>query len=336
MDGALLSGWLASVGDQAARVTPVQYCQTVFVILATGVLAVNALPARTKRYLLDYGARENKSTGVLHDKTIGNAGGDAAKHPIGADTLEYVVATFASYSQVPHAWFSSFYIAYLVCAFGWTAQWLLWQQGASSGGFFAWLAEHQRTADRKSEPSATSMSLMQVSVAMGLEALQAARRLYEHASVFKASNSKMNFTHWALGLAFYVCMSVAVWIEGSPAGRGIEWAKLALGTSLFLFAWLQQYRCHGHLASLVKYSLPEEGMFRYLVCPHYTCECTLYLALSIVAAPAGQLFNQTLLPSVFFVVACLGVTANRTTKWYIEKFGAARVAKRWKMIPFIF
>lgn len=202
MDRALCYDWLASLTEYAIHLSPAQYCQAVFVFLVIGVSTVNALPAGAKQYLLDYGARENKDVGV-------------AKRFDGADIIERVVAAFASYSQVPHAWFSSFYIAYLVCASGWSAQWLLWRLGASPGGVFAWLVEHQRAADRQSVPSAPSMSLAQVYVAMGLEASQAARRLYEHVSVFKASKAKMNFTHWALGLAFYVCMSMAVWIEGS-------------------------------------------------------------------------------------------------------------------------
>lgn len=104
----------------------------------------------------------------------------------------------------------------------------------------------------------------------------------------------------------------------------------------YLFAWVNQYRCHKHLAGLKKYSLPEEGMFRYLICPHYTCECLLYLAMAIYGAPNGALFNKTLLCGLIFIVTNLGVTAAGTRKWYMDRFGEEAVKTRWSMIPFLF
>ena len=113
-------------------------------------------------------------------------------------------------------------------------------------------------------------------------------------------------------------------------------AKVTVGTVIFLLAWVGQFRCHVHLAGLRKYSLPEEGLFRYFISPHYTCEVVLYVALSMVTAPEGTIFNQTVLASLLFVLANLGVTADRTKQWYSDKFGAERVAKKWRMIPFVF
>lgn len=112
--------------------------------------------------------------------------------------------------------------------------------------------------------------------------------------------------------------------------------KELVGLSLFLFAWSMQYRCHKHLAGLKKYSLPESGMFRYLICPHYTCECLLYLSLAIVAAPGDQLYNRTLMCGMIFVAANLGVTASGTRKWYASKFGDAKITNKWNMIPLIY
>lgn len=114
------------------------------------------------------------------------------------------------------------------------------------------------------------------------------------------------------------------------------WLHMAVAVPLFLLAWAGQYRCHAHLASLKKYTLPTEGLFRHLVCPHYTCELLLYLALAIATAPDGRLVNRTVLSSEPFIVVCLGVTARRTRAWYIGKFGAASVQGKWSMIPFVF
>ena len=97
-----------------------------------------------------------------------------------------------------------------------------------------------------------------------------------------------------------------------------------------------QHRCHKHLASLKKYSLPNDGMFKKLVCPHYTCECLIYLGMAVAAAPPRDMFNKTLLCGLVFVTVNLGVTANGTKKWYAEKFGEDSVKMKWKMIPWVF
>ncbi|KDN63713.1 putative 3-oxo-5-alpha-steroid 4-dehydrogenase [Colletotrichum sublineola] len=109
-----------------------------------------------------------------------------------------------------------------------------------------------------------------------------------------------------------------------------------VGTVTYLYGWINQHLCHKHLASLKKYSLPDRGLFRYLVCPHYTCECLIYLGLAITAAPEGLFINRTVLCALWFIVANLGTTADGTKEWYAQKFGSEKVAGKWRMIPFIF
>lgn len=109
-----------------------------------------------------------------------------------------------------------------------------------------------------------------------------------------------------------------------------------MGVPLFVAASASQYQCHKHLASLVKYSLPDTGLFRYLISPHYSSELALYFALSIIAAPEGLFVNRTLVWSELFVLVSLGVTAARTKQWYSDKFGAERVARKWVIIPLVF
>jgi len=111
---------------------------------------------------------------------------------------------------------------------------------------------------------------------------------------------------------------------------------MAVGVPIFAAAWLKQYQCHQHLANLTKYSLPEGGLFRYIVCPHYTCECLLYFSLALVAAPRGYWWNRTLLCALIFVAINLGATARMTRQWYIGKFGGERLADRWTMLPVVF
>ncbi|KAI8269053.1 Polyprenol reductase 1 [Colletotrichum sp. SAR11_239] len=142
--------------------------------------------------------------------------------------------------------------------------------------------------------------------------------------------------------------TILIWalmaLQGSPALRASSERNLeallsfqsVIGVAMYLYGWTMQNWCHKHLASLKKYSLPERGLFRYLICPHYTCECLLYLGLAIAAAPKGQWINRTLLSAFWFIVANLGTTADGTKEWYAQKFGAEKVASKWKMIPFLF
>jgi 3-oxo-5-alpha-steroid 4-dehydrogenase 3 len=112
--------------------------------------------------------------------------------------------------------------------------------------------------------------------------------------------------------------------------------RAILAIAIFIFASLKQNECHRHLAGLKKYTLPYRGWFQYIVCPHYTSECLIYVALSLAASPPGRVVNSTVFTGLLFVAVNLGITANATQKWYADKFGAAKVASRWKMIPFIF
>jgi len=97
-----------------------------------------------------------------------------------------------------------------------------------------------------------------------------------------------------------------------------------------------QHDCHMYLAGLKKYTLPQRYLFRLIVCPHYTSECLIYLAIAIVAAPEGQSLNKTVLAGLAFVVSNLAVTADSTRKWYVEKFGEESLKGRWRMLPFVY
>jgi len=112
--------------------------------------------------------------------------------------------------------------------------------------------------------------------------------------------------------------------------------KTVAATLVYLFAAISQYQCHKHLAGLKKYSLPNRGAFRFLICPHYTYECLLYLAMAVAGAPKGAACNITLICGLLFVVTNLGVTAGTTRKWYMEKFGSDAVKTKWNMIPLLY
>ncbi|KAI8671515.1 Polyprenol reductase [Fusarium keratoplasticum] len=311
--------------DIASSLTPAQWCQSFFVLSAGLILFIQALPQDVRSALMDYGPRRPKDANPASGKP------ETSKQSFKA--VRSFLKTLTNYGQVPHSWFLHFYII-----------------SVSFSAFWAWQYIQRGTVMRtiatlQDRPQESSMSLEQVFVAWLFMALQGSRRLYESLCVSKPGSSPMWFVHWALGLGYYTAMSVAVWIEGSSAILA-SWdspnqpiqvpRKVPSALALYVVACLKQNQCHRYLASLKKYTLPSEGWFEYLVCPHYTCECLLYVAIAWIAAPPGQLLNKTVLCGLLFVAVNLGATAHGTRKWMANKFGADKVAKRWTMIPLVF
>ncbi|KAF5248409.1 hypothetical protein FANTH_5944 [Fusarium anthophilum] len=293
---------LNKVADLLSTLSPAQWCQSFFTLSAALVLALQVLPQDVRRAMMDYGPRRPKDGKSKSKKEYDEKQSFAGLRPFLKDLTEY--------GQVPHSWFMHFYITSVSLSGFWAWQYL------TRGSVLRSIATWQDRAGR------SSMSLEQIYIAWLLMALQGSRRLYESLFVFKPGSSPMWFIHWALGVAFYAVISLAVWIEGSSA---------------ILSCWDSPNQSlnipRRHLASLKKYTLPTEGWFKYLVCPHYTAECILYLVIAWIAAPPGELFNKSILTAVAFVAVNLGATAKGTKTWYENKFGSDKVADRWIMIP---
>ncbi|PNY26950.1 Polyprenol reductase [Tolypocladium capitatum] len=310
-----------AVDSISAAVPPALWCQAFFLGAAGGILALQILPRDVRRALMDYGARRPGGASGDDDDTGGG--------------LTALPASLVSYGLVPHSWFWHFYLL----SVSWSAFWA-WQY-VQRGAVMAALAAAQA---RPTAPSA-SVELGRVFLAWSMLAVQASRRLYECLFVIKPGRTPMLVVHWAMALGFYTTLNVSVWIEGSGAileswksqqPAVLFTPRVLSATAIFLAAWVKQNECHRYLASLKKYTLPSEGLFSSLVCPHYTCECVIYLAISFTAAPPGNLFNTSVLCGLAFVAVNLGATAHGTKLWYAQKFGAEQVAGRWKMIPFVF
>ncbi|KAM3515578.1 hypothetical protein MY11210_000756 [Beauveria gryllotalpidicola] len=326
--------------DRALAQPPSQWCQVFFLGAAGGLVVMQALPASLRGLLMDYGAR---STGKAAEEA-------AQQHqkqtpPSG---LKRLVGAVRSASQVPHAWFWHFYLLSVAGSAFWA--WQFWNRG----GVLRALAERQqRAADGPGGEVEEAKAMVKMERELGrvfaawvMMALQGTRRLYESVFVMKmGSSSSMWVVHWAVGLSFYAVMSISVWIEGSDAilaswetqePARILASRVPAVMALYFWAWNKQHECHAHLARLKKYTLPSEGLFRFLVCPHYTCECLIYLAIAVAAAPTGRWVSGPVMCGLAFVVANLGATAVGTRKWHVQKFGADAVASRWTMIPFVF
>jgi len=251
--------------------------------------------------------------------------------------------------QVSHTWFAHYYVVSTSSSVFWALQ--IYTDGTAFE-FLASLSDSRNAA----------MTVNQIFLAWLFMAVQGARRLYESIVFTKSSESKMWTGLWMIGIAFYVCIGVSVWIEGIGACSDLSLAwllifpaslkqtelqtaslelskpsmKTFIAVPIFVLASGIQHDCHKYLASLKKYTVPQRFWFQWVLCPHYTCECLIYVAIAVIAAPKGQMLNKTILAGLGFVASNLAVTADSTRKWYIERFGAEKVAGRWRMVPHVY
>lgn len=284
-----------------------------------------------------YGARTASSVSTPEQQ---KAAASKSGNPI-ENTLDYLATL-----QVPHSWFTSFYITSVSCS-------LLWAADYALSGPLSWYIVKYTNITR-----GPSMTFHQVAITWLAVLAQGSRRLYECNAFSRPSKSTMWIGHWALGIAFYIGLSVAVWIEGV---RTLQHHKLNLldlalqppslrtfvSLVLFFFASGIQHDCHAYLASLkptgsnnkdgkADYKLPNHPAFNYTVTPHYFAECLIYLAIAGLAAPGNEYLNGTIACALLFVAVNLGVTAHGTHEWYEQKFGKSALEGRSKMVPFLY
>jgi 3-oxo-5-alpha-steroid 4-dehydrogenase 3 / polyprenol reductase len=186
---------LNKLADLMSALSPAQWCQSFFALSAALVLALQGLPQDVRSALMDYGPRRPKDGEPRNKKED-----DEKQSFVGLGSF---LKNLTEYGQVPHSWFLHFYITSVSLSGFWAWQYL------TRGLVLRTIATWQ---DRACGPS---MSLEQIYIAWLLMALQGSRRLYESLFVFKPGSSPMWFIHWALGVAFYAVISLAVWIEGS-------------------------------------------------------------------------------------------------------------------------
>lgn len=98
----------------------------------------------------------------------------------------------------------------------------------------------------------------------------------------------------------------------------------------------KQHAVHKYLAGLNKYQVPDHPIYHEtnLICPHYWFEINIYLVFSILSAREMRILNVTMVCAMGFVIINLGVTADLTKKWLLEKFPRQRleIAQRKKML----
>lgn len=111
--------------------------------------------------------------------------------------------------QVPHSYFTQFYVVSVLSSIFWVTQ-IIWKGPAFR------VVSALYDAD---SAQGSSMSVNQVIVCSAIMTLQGTRRLYECITLNKPSKSTMWVAHYIIGIAYYLAMTMAVWIEGTRMSR---------------------------------------------------------------------------------------------------------------------
>lgn len=192
---------LETLSSSLLSLSPAHWVQTLFILTSCSVLAITVAPAAERKLLLNYGARRSHDGPTTKDRDKVAAEKNGAE-----DALVQAVSKLTSLGQVPHSWFFTYYVFYILCAEAWAVQYFM--DGPHLLGFFA----SRQCETTPNTPTVTGSQIVMLWIMMFV---QASRRLYECFVVMRPSKSTMWFVHWVLGLGFYFGVSVAIWIEGS-------------------------------------------------------------------------------------------------------------------------
>ncbi|XP_022726695.1 polyprenol reductase 2-like [Durio zibethinus] len=127
------------------------------------------------------------------------------------------------------------------------------------------------------------------------------------------------------------------WWESVNTLTKLGWRQW-IGTAIFLWGWIHQFRCHAILGSMGAhaeqvddYVIPSGDWFDIVSSPHYLAEIVIYAGL-VVASGGGDLTIWLLFA---FVVANLAFAAAETHNWYLRKF-ENYPRNRFAIIPFVY
>lgn len=158
---------------------------------------MNVIPDLGSRFI-DYGLRSTPPEASSKDHNgKRRRSNDGHGRPL-SKVLDGIAAL-----QVPHGSFAHFYIVSVLSSLFWGFQIV------TRGNVLKAICHAQING------SESSMSMDQIVLAWSLLTIQGLRRLLESYFVTKHSAATMWFVHWYLGVAFYLAMGVAVWIEGA-------------------------------------------------------------------------------------------------------------------------
>ena len=151
-----------------------------------------------QQHLIAYGPRRHGPATSIEQKSSSSP-----------SRVEIVLRKLATLT-VPHAYFLHFYVASVTSSIFWASQLLL------NGSIM------RKTCERSRGNGDSSMSIQQVAVTWAMVSAQGVRRLLETWWFQKSSTSSMWFVHWLMGIAFYLCVGISVWIEGAGTIKSLS------------------------------------------------------------------------------------------------------------------
>ncbi|KAK6205164.1 roles in filamentous growth, cell polarity, and cellular elongation [Scheffersomyces amazonensis] len=262
---------------------------------------------------------------LLHGKTISNKTiNDGAKS---SNSLLRQLVDFIVTLTVPKSWFTHYYIVFTVSC-------CLIQ-------LFPWYGTYQPEVDTVDTVTYKNYKFIHV-----MMSIQAIRRTIESFTITKfSSNSRMNFTHYIVGLAHYILISINCYGSLVPFSQssitpktginGITVIDIILFT-VFLLASIDQFLNHYHLSTLKKYTIPSK--FKYVSSPHYLDEIIIYVLFfissikNITRFSSISIIHLNYLLSTVFVVVNLSISSIDNYKWYKLKF-KDEFRLKWSIIP---
>lgn len=254
--------------------------------------------------------------------------------------------TFVSHLDVPKRWFKHFYVVatlYSIFILYMVINTYLWMRPVDDA-ILAGL-DLLGSSYRSSTVNATSVCL-----AVALFCIQVWKRLYETFAISVFSETKINISHYIIGMYHYLGSFTAIIMEAPGFARSSYKYRSTLsfddigvsgivGSSIFLWACYHQYRSAVILANLRKdkngqvvcyqHKIPEGGLFKRLSSPHMFCEMLMYWALLII------LWGNRMWPYVFLWVLCNQCESALLNHWWYRSNFKDYPTERKAFLPFI-
>ena len=165
----------------------------------------------------------------------------------------------------------------------------------------------------------------------------------------------MHITVWASALFFQITNGACIgaWLGGYGPRTASDWQGrmlyIQIGLIVFLIGFIGNIYHDGELRELRReaareqkekegkreaetqkiYKIPQAGLFKYILYPHYFCEWIEWAGYWIIG-------GWTCIPARNFVaseLASMTPQAISGRKWYLQKFGEAKIGERKAVIP---
>lgn len=170
--------------------------------------------------------------------------------------------------------------------------------------------------------------------------VQSFRRLLESLLVTRFSPaSKINVSHYIIGILFYVTISFNSLMSLIP--YYINFADFAIKTDIidkllivfFGLVSLDQIQNHYHLSTLKKYSIPTFRLFNIVGSPHYLDEILIYLTVAIFSNldHSSTLIDLNFVLAWVFVLVNLSISSLESFVYYKTRF--SQFSASYSIIP---